>query len=391
MIFRLALRNIIGNGWRSFINILIIAIVMIGMIFMESMYHSWTLLAKTQQKEWESGKGMFRVNSYDPFDAFSWDKSFEPLPDELRPVIERQEAVPILFSPGVIYPGGRMIPCMVKGIPADQTLLNIPSSRLVERTPGYTPAIIGQTMAKSSQLEEGDILTLRIKDVGNAFNTLDLEIVHIMNTPVPTVDGGIIWMDLNTLQELKQAPSMVTAIALQDPSLGVLSLPGFHYMDEKALFFDLDEMMKTETVQKYITYSLLMFLAMIAIFDTQALAVFKRRKEIGTLTALGMSQRQITTMFTLEGGLYSLFAIGMTAILGTPMFWYFATTGYIMPEGYDSFGILGFMEPIKMSYPPLMLLQVFSFVVLVSVVVSWIPARRIARMKATDALRGKVV
>jgi ABC-type antimicrobial peptide transport system permease subunit len=49
------------------------------------------------------------------------------------------------------------------------------------------------------------------------------------------------------------------------------------------------------------------------------------------------------------------------------------------------------MEPIKMSYPPLMLLQVFSFVVLVSVVVSWIPARRIARMKATDALRGKVV
>ncbi len=62
-----------------------------------------------------------------------------------------------------------------------------------------------------------------------------------------------------------------------------------------------------------------------------------------------------------------------------------------MPEGYDSFGILGFMEPIKMSYPPLMLLQVFSFVVLVSVVVSWIPARRIARMKATDALRGKVV
>jgi len=146
MIFRLALKNIIGNGWRSLINILIIAIVMIGMIFMESMYHSWTLLAKTQQKEWEFGKGMFRVNSYDPFDAFSWDKSFEPLPDELRPVIERQEAVPILFSPGVIYPGGRMIPCMVKGIPADQTLLNIPSSRLVERTPGYTPAIIGQTM-----------------------------------------------------------------------------------------------------------------------------------------------------------------------------------------------------------------------------------------------------
>jgi len=105
------------------------------------------------------------------------------------------------------------------------------------------------------------------------------------------------------LQTLKQAPSMATAIAVKDPGLGVLSLPAYHYMDEKALFFDLDEMMKTEMVQKYITYSLFMFLAMIAIFDTQALAVFKRRKEIGTLTALGMSQRQITTLFTMEGGL----------------------------------------------------------------------------------------
>jgi len=390
MIFRLALKNIIGNGWRSLINILIIAIVMIGMIFMESMYHSWTQLAKTQQTEWEFGKGMFRVNSYDPDDAFSWDKSFEPIPDELLPVIARQEAVPILFSPGVIYPGGRMTPCMVKGIPKDQTLLKIPSARLVEKTPGYTPAIIGQTMAKSSQLAEGDILTLRIKDAANAFNTLDLEIVHIMKTPVPTIDGGHIWVDLNTLQTLKQAPSMATAIAVKDPGLGVLSLPAYHYMDEKALFFDLDEMMKTEMVQKYITYSLFMFLAMIAIFDTQALAVFKRRKEIGTLTALGMSQRQITTLFTMEGGLYSIFAIGMTAILGTPLFWYFATTGYVMPDGYESFGILGFMEPIKMSYPPLRLLQVFTFVVLISVVVSWIPARRISKMKATDALRGKV-
>lgn len=370
MIFRLALRNIIGNGWRSLINILIIAIVMIGMIFMEAMYYSWVRLAKTQQKEWEYGNGMFRVDSYDRYDAFSWDKSYAPVPSELQEVISRGEAVPVLFSPGVIYPDGRMTPCMVKGIPRDQTLLKIPSSKLVETTPGYTPAIVGQTMAKSSQLEKGDFLTLRIKDTFNAFNTLDLEIVDIMPTPVPAIDNGQIWLDLATLQSLKQAPGMVTTISVKDSELGILKPEGFDYLDESALFFDLDEMMKTETVQKWITYSLLMFLAMIAIFDTQALAVFKRRKEIGTLTALGMTQRQITALFTVEGGLYSLFAVLMTGILGTPMFWYFATTGYILPEGYDSFEILGFMEPIKMSFPPLMLMKIFLFVVAVSVIVS---------------------
>jgi len=41
MIFKLALRNIIGNGWRSLINMAVIAIIFIGMVWMEAMYHSW--------------------------------------------------------------------------------------------------------------------------------------------------------------------------------------------------------------------------------------------------------------------------------------------------------------------------------------------------------------
>jgi ABC-type lipoprotein release transport system permease subunit len=43
---------------------------------------------------------------------------------------------------------------------------------------------------------------------------------------------------------------------------------------------------------------------MIAIFDTQVLSLFKRRKEIGTLSALGMTQQQIIGLFTVEGLLY---------------------------------------------------------------------------------------
>ncbi len=84
MIFKLALRNIIGNGWRSLINMVIIAIVMIGMIWMQAMYYSWFNLAEKQMGEWEIGAGQYQQVNYERFDAFSWDKSFAEIPLELE-------------------------------------------------------------------------------------------------------------------------------------------------------------------------------------------------------------------------------------------------------------------------------------------------------------------
>ncbi|MDZ4182569.1 MAG: hypothetical protein U1B83_06815, partial [Candidatus Cloacimonadaceae bacterium] len=95
MIFKLALRNIIGNGWRSLINMFIIALVMVGMVWMQAMYYSWVRLAITQQKEWEFGEGMLRVKSFDPFDAFSWEDSHAPLPDRLAELTRDGKAAAI--------------------------------------------------------------------------------------------------------------------------------------------------------------------------------------------------------------------------------------------------------------------------------------------------------
>jgi Tfp pilus assembly protein PilV len=84
MLYKLALRNIIGNGWRSLINMVIIAIVMIGMIWMQAMYYSWFNLAEKQMREWEIGDGQYQQADYKRFDAFSWDKCFAEIPPELE-------------------------------------------------------------------------------------------------------------------------------------------------------------------------------------------------------------------------------------------------------------------------------------------------------------------
>jgi ABC-type lipoprotein release transport system permease subunit len=389
MIFRLAFRNIIGNGWRSLINVVIIALILLGMIFMEAYYNSWLIQAKTLQLDWEYASGMLRVKSYDPYDAFSWEKSHAPIPDNCKELIAKGEAVPVLFSPAVAYAGGSMIPVMAKGIPYDQSLLKFPSSKLGFAGSFNTPAIIGQNMAQSTKLSIGDIFTMRVKDAEGAFTTLDLEIVDVIRNPVPSMDDGIIWLDLGDLQDAKMMPGETTTIVSRDPRLSSMGSADYTYLTVDDLFYDLNEMMKTEDASKYLIYMLLMFLVAIAIFDTQTLALFKRRREIGTLSALGMTKGQIISLFTTEGIVYYLFGVVMAAILGMPFFWYLAVKGFYLPNTYDQFGIAGFTEVIYFSYPASIIFSVLAWVLLLVAISSWIPARKIAAMKPTDALRGR--
>ncbi len=388
MILKLALRNILGNGWRSLINIFIMAFILIGLIWMEAMWISWMQLAKTQQKEWEYGSLLFRVKAYDPFDAFSWEKSFAPIPRQASRHVNAGELVPILFSPSVIYPHGRMMNAMVKGIPSDQSVLKIPSTHLRQNDSGFIPVVIGESMSRTTKLQEGDIFTIRVKDSYDAFNTLDLQVAKVMNCPVPSLDMGTVWVDLSQLQEVKQLGGMATVLVSSDPDLTLQAESEFQAIPEKEFFADIDEMVKTKAGGQSLLFIMMIFLAMLAIFDTQTLAIFKRRKEIGMLAAMGMTKGRIVKLFTLEGTLYMLCGSVMALVLGFPIFWYFGTRGLQLPGGTEGFGIQGFSEPLKLIYPPAAIGSTLLLIFLLTALISWLPARKIAKMNPTDAIRG---
>jgi len=390
MILKLALRNIIGNGWRSLINIFILSLVLTAMIWMQTMYHSWIKLAITQTIEWQMAEGQFHHKDYDRFDPFSWDESNAPIPAVMQPAISEGKAFPILLSQAVIYPQGRMQPVVVRGIPPEQQLLKIPAEILAENDDFALPALIGKSMARSSRLQEGDIITMRLKDAAGSFNALDLRIAKIMDSPVAGIDAGNVWIALENLQEVKGLPGNASIIVIGDEDLAEVEHQDWRFVSLDEMLADLYKILETERMQEHIIYALLLFLAMIAIFDTQILALFKRRREIGTLSAMGMTKGQIIRLFTTEGVLYLVFAVGMTAIIGTPVFIYFARVGFRMPEGFEEFEMIGMTDAVKFVYQPQMIIGTILFLLGLTAVVSWLPTLRIARMKPTDALRGKV-
>lgn len=130
MILRLAVKNILHNGWRSLINIVVVSIVLIVMVWTQAMYYSWIRLAEIQQTDWEYGKGLLRVKTYDPYDPLTFDESYAPIPQELQNAIDQDEIAPILMAPATIYPQGRMLSAVIKGIPQQQSVLVFPSGKL---------------------------------------------------------------------------------------------------------------------------------------------------------------------------------------------------------------------------------------------------------------------
>ena len=135
-------------------------------------------------------------------------------------------------------------------------------------------------------------------------------------------------------------------------------------------------------------YMILLILAAMGIFNAQVLSIFRRGKEIGTLMAIGMPRSQVIGLFTLEGGLNALLASFATLIFFGPILWYFGSYGIPLPLDYSEMGMI----VAKRLIPIYTLGLVLSTAILISIIVlivSYLPSRRIAKMKPTDALRGK--
>ena len=160
--------------------------------------------------------------------------------------------------------------------------------------------------------------------------------------------------------------------------------------DINYLVQDMEAIIAADKPGAQVMYMILLALAAMGIFNAQVLSIFRRGKEIGTLMAIGMTRPRVVGLFTLEGGLNAVLAAVATLIFFGPVLWYFGVYGIPLPIDYTEMGMI----IAKRLIPVYTIGLVVSTTILVSIIVlivSYLPSRRIARMKPTDALRGKAV
>ena len=386
---KLAFRNIIGRGVMTWLNVFVLSLAFVAIIWLQGLMEGMYRQGLNNMIEVELGGGQFWQHNYDPFDPLKLDESHSPIPPALNQAIEKGEAVPILITIGAIFPEGRVQTALLKGILPQQKILNFPSSTLQTEDDEYIPALIGTRMAKSANLKPGDYVTVRWRDKYGAFDAADVKIVHIMNTTVPSIDNGQIWLPIDKLQHMTSMPGEATLITLNQ---NLASIPQanelWSYKSRDFLLKDFNDMIKAKKFGSSFFYILILLMALLAIFDTQVLSIFRRRKEMGTMMALGMTRSRVIQLFTLEGAMHGVLALLVGAVYGTPIMIFSCKKGLPLPEAMSDFGVA--ISNTLNSHITFGLLATSTILVMLTVViVSFLPTRKIANLKPTDALRGK--
>ncbi len=386
--FRLAYRNLIGAGLRTWLNVIVLSFSFVVIIWMQGLLIGWDHQAKNDIEKWEIGQGQFWHNNYDPYDPFTFSDSYAPLPENFNVFIESGLLVPVLVTPGSIFPEGRMQSVTIKGIPKNQNLLSLPTYKLDTLTDAI-PVIIGINMARKSHLKRGDITTLRWRDKMGTFDAAQIIVADIFATNVPAVDAGQIWIDIEVLRNMMLLQNQATFITFGKDYI-VNHIPdNFILKTKRELTAEIDEMIKLKSSSQPVFYFVLLLLAMLAIFDTQVLSIFRRQKEIGTYVALGYTRKQVVLLFTIEGAMHAVLAAMLAMVYGIPFFIWQSKSGFTIPMDASEFG-LAMAQTLYPVYNAGLVIVTTLIVFLTTTIVSYWPSRRIAKMNPTDALRGKI-
>lgn len=231
-------------------------------------------------------------------------------------------------------------------------------------------ALVGAEVAAALKLKPGDTLLL----AGKTFT------VSTILPETGTVDDSRVFAHLHTVQQLAGKGSVLNAVEVvgccKEISKGLVQKINKLLPDAKVVTITqiVDTQIKTNHMMAQLSW---LFLGIIVIVGGASMAnymyanVYERRREIGTLMALGAGSGVVLRMFLLKALLLGLGGGIAGYVLGTVL---------AVLLGPRIAGVL--VLPL-----PWLLLLAVGVAVIIALVASYFPARRAARMDPSAALR----
>ena len=266
--------------------------------------------------------------------------------------------------------------------------------------PGEPELLLGEWLARDLGSEVGDWVTVRARSRYGAFQTLDLEVVGILNCPNPMINQGMIFLPLDVADQALEMEGAVSEIAVSFPEW---QEPAPRLAEIRGSLADFPELAVAgwqELARDFLAISegkragtgmllvLIFIIAAVGISNTMLMAVYERVREIGMMRAMGMRDRSIRLAFLLEAGGIGLIGSTVGLALG-------AALNYCMVRwGLDLSAWIGEMQVgyrvhsvFRSAWHPQALAGAVVFGVLASMLISFIPSSRALQKRITDCLR----
>ena len=258
---------------------------------------------------------------------------------------------------------------------------------------------LGSALAERLEVTRGDLLTLSVLDPAGDVEAMDFEVAATLEPGAPW-QNYFVYLPLGELQALMGigdaverlkvhlevgVPGAESAAERLRPLLAAAH-PGHRvqtYREGGRLFMGI---ITATRIHAGVVEIVLLIAIALGVAAAQTLAVHERRREIGTMAALGTSRAMIRRVFLAEGAVLALTAGAAGTLVGLTATWWLAETGIAMDaEAFQ--WMIGGRRLIPRVDPGAVAVAMVELVVAVMLATS-IPAARASRLLPVEALRG---
>ncbi len=259
-------------------------------------------------------------------------------------------------------------------------------------------AVLGQNLAKDMNVTIGDQVFVTFRNAQGTYDSVELNVAGIINSPDPQVNNSSIYINITDAQRILNT-DRVTELVLKtedyrefkkyEPDL-VKSFPGMKVYDWERLGQDFLAIGQAKAKAIGFLLFFIAIIAVIGIINTMLMSVFEKKREIGTMKALGMTDGEIKTVFVFEGLLIGVLGnlIGLAA--GILLNLYFAVYGMDITALIGSSNLdLGYkvMGVVKAGWDTGAIFRAVIVSLIVSVIASYYPANKTAKLQPAECLR----
>ena len=89
---KLAIRNLLGAGLRTFLIVIVLSVAYFLIIFMNGIYQGWDKQARIETIAWEVGEGQFWQENFDPYDPITLEDAHAAVPEASKKDVENGNA-----------------------------------------------------------------------------------------------------------------------------------------------------------------------------------------------------------------------------------------------------------------------------------------------------------
>lgn len=410
-LIRLAIKNLTRHKKRTLLTAGIIALAVVFYIFLDSLMLGMREKALSNIIDFESGHiQIANENYWEQRDEFPLENLMNN-DEEIIAKIDKIEGIkgisPQLKFLARLNNGVDEIPVPVEGIiPKNEKDVFEKEKYFIEGdyfSQGEYKAVLGKDLAKLMDLENGDYFTLLFKTKNETFNTIDLQISGLLETPNPNINGNRIFIPLSIAQKVLNVENRISQYALRvedkevEEEINLLNkelngeINAFPWQDSASSMIKLSQ---AQEIESEIILAIILIIAVLGIINSIILAGIERVEEIGMMKALGMKEREIVLTFVYEST--GIGVIG--AVIGAAFS--FVGVGLFQKYGIDFFKLMGtdydfsdFGMPILGrvygEWNPETFLFIIVFVILISSIVSIFPAMWAAKKEAAKAIHHK--